>query len=81
MPMQNAIVIGGRLVGPRNVQLDEPVADLHAEVKVIVRSSATANTSARNLSEFMEGLPPGTRSRGDIDGQLRSERAEWEKGE
>ena len=27
--MQNAIVISGRLVGPRNIQLDEPVTDLH----------------------------------------------------
>lgn len=79
--MQNAIVISGRLVGPRNIQLDEPVTDLDAKVEVIVRSEHPQKLKDRNLAEFLIGLPSGTRSRGDIDEQLRSERAGWEKGE
>lgn len=79
--MQNAIVISGRLVGPRNIQLDEPVRDLHAQVEVIVRTENTKNLKDQNLAEFFRGLPSGTRSRSDIDEQLRSERAGWEKGE
>ena len=37
--MQDAIVIRGRLTGPRSVELDEAVSDLEAQVEVIVRSS------------------------------------------
>ena len=79
--MQNAIVIGGRLVGPRNVQLDEPVTDLHARVEVIVRSDQSQQLKEQNLAEFLRGLPAGTRGRKDIDEQLRSERADWESGQ
>lgn len=79
--MQNAIVVGGRLVGPRNVQLDEPVTDLHARVEVIVRSERSQKLKEQNLAEFLGGLPMGTRGREDIDEQLRSERAGWERGQ
>ncbi len=79
--MHNAIVISGRLVGPRNVQLDEPVTDLHAQVEVIVRSEQSQKLKEQKLAEFLGGLPSGTRSRRDIDEQLRSERAGWEKGQ
>ncbi len=79
--MQNAIVIGGRLVGPRNVQLDEPVTDLHARVEVIVRSDQSQQLKEQNLAEFLRGLPAGMRGRKDIDEQLRSERADWESGQ
>ena len=33
--MRNAVVIAGRLVGPRQVELDEPVSSLGARVDVI----------------------------------------------
>ena len=79
--MQNAIVISGRLVGPRNIQLDEPVTDLHAQVEVIVRSGNTQKLKDQNLAEFFRGLPSGTRSRKDVDEQLGSERAGWENDE
>ena len=79
--MRNAVFVSGRLVGPRNIQLDEPVADLHAQVVVIVRTEDTQKLEDQNLAEFLRGLPSGTRSRGDIDEELKSERAGWEKGE
>jgi hypothetical protein len=63
------------------VELDEPVADLHARVEVIVRSGQIPERKERNLAEFLQGLPAGTRSREDIDEQLRSERAGWETGQ
>jgi hypothetical protein len=79
--MQNAVFVSGRLVGPRNIQLDEPVADLHAQVVVIVRTENAQKLKDQNLAEFFRGLPSGTRNRGDIDEELKSERAGWEKGE
>lgn len=51
--MRNAIVISGRLVGPRNVQLDESVTDLHAHVEVIVRSDYPQKPKDQNLAEFL----------------------------
>ena len=77
--MHNAIVISGRLMGPRTVQLDEPVTDLHARVEVIVRSDQTQERQQQTLTEFLTELPAGRRSREEIDEQLRSERTGWEK--
>lgn len=79
--MHNAIVIGGRLVGPRNVQLDEPVMDLRAQIEVIVRCDQRQKSNEQNLTEFLGGLPAGTRSRKDIDELLRSERVGWERSQ
>lgn len=69
--MQNAIVIRGRLVGPTNVELDEAVPEVVAEVEVIVRSSPREfPTPTQNILEFLEALPSGTRTREDIDAQI-----------
>jgi hypothetical protein len=76
--MQNAIVIRGRLVGPTNVELDEAVPDMAADVEVIVRSRAPKSSSpTTNILDFLRGLPPGTRTREDIDAQIREEREGW----
>ena len=79
--MQNAIVISGRLTGPRSVELDEPVADLHAEVEVILRPGHGPAVGGSSVGEFLRGLPLGKRSRQEIDQQLHQERAAWENGE
>ncbi len=76
--MRNAIVIAGRLVGPRQVELDEPVSGLGAQVEVIIDSQSTAQTKNGSLAAFFDGLPLGSRSREDIDRQLTSERVAWE---
>jgi len=77
--MQIPIVVNGRLVGPTHIELDEPVASLKGDVEVLLRVRQTpANASAETLSEFLRRIPPGTRSREDIDRQLRQERDSWE---
>lgn len=77
--MQNAIVIRGRLVGPRNVELDEPVSDLSSEVEVIVRAADQPPARAsKSAVEFLRGLPAGTRTREDIDHPVHAERRAWE---
>lgn len=66
--MQNAIVITGRLVGPTSVQLDEPVSSASETVEVIVRGEVAADQEP--VSTFLRRLPPGTRTRAEIDQQV-----------
>ena len=76
--MQEAILIRGRLISPTSVELAEPVADLKADVEVIVRTSAAAAPNqAERAVAFLRNLPPGSRSKEDIDRQLREERESW----
>ena len=78
--MQNAIVVKGRLIGPSEVRLDSPVADVSADVEVILRPAAAARRpagSSQPIADFLNGLPPGDRSREDIDKQVNDERNAW----
>jgi hypothetical protein len=79
--MQNAIVVTGRLVGPKNVELDEPVLDANAVVQVIVRPGGAAPQEKRNIVDFLHSLGAGTRSKEEIDRALASERDAWERAE
>lgn len=74
----NGIVIKGRLTGPRNVELDEPVSAVTPEVEVIVRPLAPAPAD-QSVVDFLRRLPPGQRTRQEIDRELRQERDAWEK--
>ncbi|MGA2233377.1 MAG: hypothetical protein ABSH22_20940 [Tepidisphaeraceae bacterium] len=78
--MQNAIVIKGRLVGPRSVELDEPIGGGAQDVEVIVRVSPDGVSSrTERVFDFLRRLPAGTRGREDIDHQIREEREAWGK--
>ena len=50
------------------------------EVEVIVRVAepASAMDDGESVSAFLRGLPPGTRSKADIDRQIREERESWD---
>jgi hypothetical protein len=74
--MTRAVVVKGHLVGPRTVQLDEPVHQPTCEVEVILRVPAEAPTT-EGLAAFLRSLPAGTRTKADIDQQLRDERDSW----
>jgi hypothetical protein len=76
--MQRAIIVRGRLSGPRRIDLDEAVDEVTGEVEVVVRSVEPAQTlRRRKLLEVIRSLPPGTRSKEEIDGQIAEERASW----
>ena len=75
--MQREIIINGRLIGPRNVELDQPVANLSGEVEVTLRPRPNG-APGESLSAFLQSLPPGTRTREDIDQQLNEEKDAWE---
>lgn len=77
--MQNAIVINGRLIGPQSVELDEPVSDLSGEVEVTLRPRLgdVRGKDSETISEFLRRLKSGTRTKEEIDRQIRGERDAW----
>ena len=55
------------------LQLEE-----HTEVEVLVRPIARPGGKVEGkLSDYLRALPPGTRSKEDIDQQIREERDSW----
>ena len=76
--MSRVRAIRGRLVSPQTVELDEPVRSASSEVEVLVEiEEAKPSASISNLADFLESLPPGTRSKEDIDRQIQEERDSW----
>ena len=76
--MDRAVVMRGRLQGS-HIELERPVAGLAGEVEVVVRSLPGRTPPAR-LLELIATLPPGSRTKEDIDRQLSDERDGWERG-
>ena len=74
--MERAIIVRGRLSGPRRIDLDEPVDEVTGEVEVVVRQAPSA-APKRDIRDVLRSLPPGTRSKEDIDRQLAEEKASW----
>ncbi len=73
--MQRAIIVRGRLSGRTRIDLDEPVDDVTGAVEVVVRPvPPTHPNPEQDIFEFLRSLPPGTRSKEDIDRQLADER-------
>jgi hypothetical protein len=76
--MQRAIIVRGRVVGSRLIELDEALEDVSEDVEVVVRSIETADAVPKpRLLDVIRGLPAGTRTKEDIDGQLAEERSSW----
>jgi hypothetical protein len=69
------VIIKGCVVGPKTVELAEPLPEQTSEVEVVAR----VKTSGRgNLSDILRSFPPGTRSKEDIDRQVNEERGSWD---
>ncbi len=76
--MRRAIIVRGRLSGPRRIDLDEAVDEVTGEVEVVVRVIEPAQEPPRRkLLDVIRSLPPGTRSKEDIERQIAEERASW----
>lgn len=79
--MLERLVVKGRLVGPTTVELAEPV-DAPAGITDVEVSfdqpSAGHSERIQALIAHLESLPPGNRTREDIDRQIKEERDSWE---
>ncbi len=76
--MQRAIIVRGRLSGRSRIDLDEPLDEVSGEVEVFVRPvEMKPAMPRRSLADVLRSLPPGTRSKEDIDRQIAEERASW----
>jgi len=51
----------------------------HTEVEVLVMAPGRrgGDKVGGKLSDYLRGLPPGTRTKDDIDQQIREERDSW----
>ena len=79
--MQRAIIVRGRLSGPRRIDLDESVDEVTGEVEVVVRPIERVEAKPQqDIFEFLRSLPPGARSEDDIDRQIAEERDSWGDG-
>lgn len=69
-----AIYEDGVLKPKSPLQIEE-----HTEVDVLVMSPGArlANRIEGKLSDYLRGLPPGARSKEDIDQQIREGRDSW----
>jgi hypothetical protein len=75
--MERAIIVRGRLSGPRRIDLDEAVDEVAGEVEVVVRPVQAETAPKRDIFEVLRSLTPGTRSKEDIDRQIAEERDSW----
>jgi len=76
--MQRAIVVKGRMVSPTTVELEEPVSEVTGDVEVVLRTIAEDQASqGETVFEFLRRIPPGMRTKEDIDRQIREERDSW----
>ena len=78
---KRAIIVRGRLSGPRRIDLDESVDEVTGEVEVVVRPIERVEAKPQqDIFEFLRSLPPGARSEDDIDRQIAEERDSWGDG-
>ncbi|MBI4863758.1 MAG: hypothetical protein HY815_26380 [Candidatus Riflebacteria bacterium] len=76
--MERALVVKGRLIGPKNVELDEPLSQTSGEVEVVIRLPAEGTTvDGDDIFDIVADLAPGTRTKEDIDRQIRANRESW----
>jgi hypothetical protein len=74
--MDRGVVVRGRLHG-RHIELDEAVDELDGEVEVLVRPIQPATPRPPDILDVIAALPPGGRSKADIDRQIAEERDGW----
>ena len=74
--MTQAILVKGHLIGPRQVELDEPVPVGSTDVEVLVRAGAPMSAEV-SWAEYLRRLPPGRLTPATIDAHLKAERDSW----
>lgn len=75
--MANTVILRGHVVGSTTVEVDEPIPQGTTEVEVVLHLRAQGASQKKKLSEYLRSLPPGTRTKEDIDRQIEEERNSW----
>jgi len=73
--MTRTVVIRGHVISPTTIEVEEPINDPSAEIEVVVRTKTPDDELS--VGEYLRRLPPGNRSKEDIDRQIREERDSW----
>jgi hypothetical protein len=73
--MNRSILARGRLSDPQHIELTEPVSEISGEVEVLIRPLPKGRRE--DVFEMIASLAPGSRSKADIDRQIKEERSSW----
>jgi hypothetical protein len=73
--MRESIITRGRFSDPRHIESAEPIVGVGDEVEVIIRPIPPR--SGTDVFEFIASLPPGTRTKEEIDREIQDERDSW----
>lgn len=77
--MRTAFVVKGHVDAKGMVVSDETVPLSEGPVEVTVTRTEATPGEVQDLIDFLKSLPPGTRSKEDIDKQIRDERDSWDR--
>ncbi len=72
-------MVRGKLSDPRHIESDEAVMDVQGSVEVVVRP-LPPSPAGPDVFDLAATQPRGTRSKSNIDHQLREERDSWGGG-
>ena len=75
--MSKTITVRGRLVGSTTVEVDKPVPAETIGVEVVLHLSEKPSPRGMTVAEYVRMLPPGNRTKEDIDRQISEERDSW----
>ncbi len=75
--MHRSVTVHGRLSDPRHIKLAETVRDIGGEVEVEVSIRPVSEIKGTDVFALIASLPPGTRTRTEIDRHIEEERASW----
>ena len=75
--MEKEVIVTGWMADPRHIELEESLTGLRGKVEVVVRAVGGAQPVSRNILDLISTLPAGTRTKEDIDRQMREERVSW----
>lgn len=77
--MTRTIVVKGHIVGSNTVHVEEPLPEAADDVHVVLRIADEADGRPDRVVDFLRSLPPGTRSKEDIDRQIDEDRGSRER--
>jgi hypothetical protein len=75
--VQRTIVLKGHVISSNTIRVDEPLPSKPRDVEVILRVPDEEAGDPRRIVDLLMTLPPGKRSKQDIDAQIDEGRGPW----